>query len=77
MNLLIVKIGTNTYFDLEPNLIWKSLRSMDSLSLSPQVSGFVLELLNQRILEKLPDSKPSKGQHIKLVEKDDTSKVYI
>ncbi|CAO3651150.1 unnamed protein product [Cunninghamella echinulata] len=77
MNLLIVKIGTDTYFELEPDLIWKSLRSMDSLSLSSQVASFVLELLNQRILEKIPDSKPSKGQHIKLIAKDNASKTFI
>jgi hypothetical protein len=76
MTMLVAKLGTDAYFELEPEVVWKCLRAMDSLSLSSQIGGFVLELLNRRILETASDCKPSKGQHIKLIAKDDASKVY-
>ncbi|KAI8341979.1 putative death-receptor fusion protein-domain-containing protein [Chlamydoabsidia padenii] len=77
MTLLVAKLGTNCYFDMEPDLVWKCLRAMDSLSLSSQIGGFILELLNRRILETASNCKPSKGQHIKLVAKDDNTKMLI
>lgn len=75
--MLVAKLGTDAYFDLEPEVVWKCLRAMDSLSLSSQIGGFVLELLNRRILETASDCKPSKGQHIKLIAKDEASKVLL
>ncbi|CAO3590067.1 unnamed protein product [Absidia cylindrospora] len=73
MTMLVVKLGTDVFFEMESDLVWKCLRAMDSLSLSSQIGGFILELLYQRILETVPDSKPSKGRHIKLtVTNEDT-----
>ncbi|KAI8097284.1 putative death-receptor fusion protein-domain-containing protein [Halteromyces radiatus] len=77
MTMLVVKLGTAVYFDLEPQLVWKCLRAMDSLSLSSQIAGFVLELLNRYILESVPSCKPSKGQSIKLIGKDEETKILI
>ncbi|ORZ21579.1 putative death-receptor fusion protein-domain-containing protein [Absidia repens] len=75
MTMLVVKLGTDVFFEMETDLVWKCLRAMDSLSLSSQIGGFILELLYQRILETVPDSKPSKGRHIKLTVKDEDTEV--
>ncbi|ORX55175.1 hypothetical protein DM01DRAFT_1407189 [Hesseltinella vesiculosa] len=67
MTLMIPKIGANAYFELVPDLIWKCIRAMDSLALATQASTFILELLKAHILETVPEFKPIKGRHLKLV----------
>ncbi|KAI9264395.1 putative death-receptor fusion protein-domain-containing protein [Phascolomyces articulosus] len=72
LNILVPKLGTDTFLKAEPNLIWKCLRAMDSLILSPQITAMLMAFLHRRITETIPGHKTIKGQNIKLNENDET-----
>ncbi|KAI8074980.1 putative death-receptor fusion protein-domain-containing protein [Gongronella butleri] len=77
MSMLIPKTGAAIYFELEPELIWKCVRAMDSLSLAPQITSFIFDLLTAHILAKVPEFKPIKGRHLKLVTDDENVQTII
>ncbi|KAI9028199.1 putative death-receptor fusion protein-domain-containing protein [Phycomyces nitens] len=77
LNILVPKVGTNAFFQAEPEIIWKCFRAMDSLVLPPQITSLVLSLLYQRIEETIPGYSPFKGQNVTLKEKDEETKTAI
>ncbi|KAI7853486.1 putative death-receptor fusion protein-domain-containing protein [Circinella umbellata] len=72
LNILVPKLGTDVFLKAEPNLIWKCLRAMDSLILSPQITAMLMAFLQQRIIETIPGLKPIKNQSLKLNENAET-----
>ncbi|KAL0077011.1 putative death-receptor fusion protein-domain-containing protein [Phycomyces blakesleeanus] len=77
LNILVPKVGTDAFFQAEPEIIWKCFRAMDSLVLPPQITSLVLSLLYQRIEETIPGYSPFKGQNVTLKEKDAETKTAI
>ncbi|KAI9318499.1 putative death-receptor fusion protein-domain-containing protein [Dichotomocladium elegans] len=76
LSIVVPKLGTNAFFKADPDFIWKCIRSMDSLVLSPQITAVILGLLYQRIEETIPGVK-FKGQNTKLVEKESTQAAIL
>ncbi|KAI8146003.1 putative death-receptor fusion protein-domain-containing protein [Fennellomyces sp. T-0311] len=72
LNILVPKLGTDAFLQVEPRFIWKCLRAMDSLILSTQITALLLAFLNQRIAETIPGLQTIKGQNIKLSENAET-----
>lgn len=71
LNILVPKVGSDAILDVEPDFMWKCMRAMDSLVLSPQITGLILAFLYRRIEETMPGVK-FKGQNTRLQENEDT-----
>ncbi|KAF7721980.1 hypothetical protein EC973_003893 [Apophysomyces ossiformis] len=71
------KLGTAAFLQVEPDFIWKCLREMDSLVLSPQITALILTFLYRRVEETIPGYSPFKGQNAKLKAKDDQAQLAI
>lgn len=72
LNLLVLKLGTDTFLEVEPRFLWKCLRSMDSLILAPQITALFLGFLYRRVEETIPGHPKLKGQNAKLKQTEDT-----
>lgn len=70
LNILVPKVGSDAILDAEPDFMWKCLRAMDSLVISPQITGLILAFLYRRIEETIPGIK-FKGQNTRLQENQD------
>ncbi|KAG0183361.1 hypothetical protein DFQ28_008852 [Apophysomyces sp. BC1034] len=77
LNILVAKLGTDSFLQVEPEFIWKCLRQMDSLILSPQITALLLAFLYRRVEETIPGYSPFKGQNAKLKAKDDNAQLTI
>jgi hypothetical protein len=60
--LLLPSLPTENFLRHQPDFIWRSLQAMDNMVIQPRVAALLVQFLEKRLVETVPQYRKSKTQ---------------